>query len=75
MYYSGSVKLEDKDVYRTNLSMSLNVTDKLPIIVQYELLKDFQKELEMKIGAMDKVYEIYDKSWILGEIQKGDLWN
>lgn len=58
MYYAGSVKLEDKDVYRANLSMSLNVTDKLPMAVQYELLKDFQKELEMKIDSMDEAYEI-----------------
>lgn len=57
MYYSGTSKLEDKDVYRVNLSLALEVTNNLPMAVQYELLKDFQNELEMKIESMDEVYE------------------
>jgi len=56
--YVGTRKIHDKDIYRANLSIALDITDKLPMAVQYELLKDFQNELEMKIESIDEAYEI-----------------
>lgn len=58
MYYVGDKKLKDKDVYRANLSVALNITNKLPMAIQYELLIDFQEELEMKIEGLNSAYEI-----------------